>query len=295
MKVLLTGAGGMLGSAFSVALQDVELVCAGRSQLTVTEPRKLFTLIDEIRPSIVVNCAAHVDLEAAERDPDAAYSANWILPGILAAACRRQHALIVHFSSTGCYGREKQEPYSEEDPLRPTTVYHRSKVLGEDAIKEAGCEFLILRTGWLFGGGPTYAKNFVWKRLLEALTSERMISDASQTGNPTFVGDVVRQTLLLVDLGLRGTYNCASRGSVSRFEYVRRIVQTAGLPCSVEPTTTPFPRLARVSPNEAVVNHRLRLLGIDIMPEWGKAVDAYVTSLTAAPEWRAVSKGSLGA
>jgi dTDP-4-dehydrorhamnose reductase len=295
MKVLLTGARGMLGTSFKMALKDVELICTERSELSVAEPQKLFDLVDRVGPSVVLNCAAHTDVESAERDPDMAFRANWILPSILAIACRRQQALFVHFSSTGCYGREKQEPYSEEDPVQPTTVYHRSKILGEEAVKEAGCEFLILRAGWLFGGDPNHAKNFVWKRLLEALASERMISDASQTGNPTFVGDVVRQTRLLIDVGLRGTYNCASQGSVSRFEYVRRIVHAAGLPCSVEPTMTPFPRLAQVSPNEAAINYRLRLLGLDIMPEWQSAVDAFVASLVAAPEWLAVSKGSLRA
>jgi len=288
MRILLSGAGGMLGTAFKSALESdsrVELICIGRAELEVTEPGRLLDLIERAQPSVVLNCAAHTDVEEAERTPDVAFRANWILPGVLATACRRQQALLVHFSSTGCYGRSKQTPYSEEDRLEPTTVHHRSKALGEEAVRETGCEFLILRTGWLFGGQPGHAKNFVWKRLIEARSSSRMVSQASQIGNPTFVGDIAQLTLHLTRTGLRGIYNCVSRGSASRFEYVRRIVQTAGLPCVVEPTTMPFQRLAQVSPNEAAVNYRLTQLGMNTMPEWENAVDAYVAVLIKTKEW----------
>ena len=295
MTIILTGAGGMLAAAFKLALEPerrTELICIGREELHVTEPGRLLALIGRIRPTFILNCAAHTDVEDAERNAEAAFRANWILPGILGAACRREQALLVHFLSTGCYGRAKQKPYSEEDRLDPTTVHHRSKALGEEAIREAGCEFLILRTGWLFGGGPGQVKNFVWTRLVEARNCSRMVSDASQVGNPTFVGDVAWQTLHLIKAGLRGTYNCVSRGSASRFEYVRRMVDAARLPCVVEPTMTPFRRLAEVSPNEAAINVKLDLLGMNAMPEWGAAVDNFVAALVQTPQWLAISSSA---
>ena len=289
MRILVTGAGGMLGSAFSQVPQGHQIIRAGREMLQITDPRRLDEWIGRVAPEVLINCAADTDVEAAERDPERAMAANAFLPGRLAAACRHSGALLVHFSSTGCYGAWKDDPFTEEDEVRPTTAYHRSKVFGEAAVREAGCEFLVIRTGWLFGGSPGHAKNFVWKRLLEARSVDRLVSDASQVGNPTHADDVVRQTMAMLDRGLRGTFNCVSRGRASRFDYVRRIVQTAGLPCLVEAATVPFSRLAKVSPNESGSNRKLRVLGAEFMPEWRESLDDYVSKLITTPEWGALN------
>jgi dTDP-4-dehydrorhamnose reductase len=248
-------------------------------------------LVREHSPEIVINCAAHTDVEGAERDPAAAMAANGLLPGLLATACRRQGATLVHVSSTGCYGDWKSGPYGEDDDVRPTTAHHRSKMSGERAVRHGGCEFLILRTGWLFGGRPGQAKNFVWNRLVEARSKPGMLSDPFQHGNPTFVGQVAEQCLVLLGLGIRGTFNCVSGPGTSRLDYVREIVSAAGLPCRVEPSAEPFRRLAAVSPNETAVNGRLDLLGLNRMSPWSEALGRYVRTLMLSPEWIALEAG----
>lgn len=283
MKVLLTGAGGVLGSAFAGALDGESLITAGRAALDVRRPEAIRGLVENADLDLVINCAAHTDAEAGEGDPDTAYAANSMLPGLLGAACRRRGVLLVQISSTGCYGDWKSEPFTEEDAARPTTVHHRSKLSGEQAVRDSGCEHLILRTGWLYGGAQQ-PKNFVWRRLLEARGARRMTSDASQRGNPTFAGDVARQTLVMLDAGLRGTFNVVGQGAATRFEYVAAIVRFAGLPCEVAPGPA-FKRLAPVSPNETAVNYRLQLLGLDRMPLWTDSLAAYVTDLIATREW----------
>ena len=288
MRVLLAGATGMLGSAFSAALGP-GVVTAGRDELDVRNPRAIDELVRRAAPEVMINCAAHVDAEAAELDPICALPANVILPGLIGTACRRAGVRLVHFSSTGCYGAWKDEPYVEEDRLAPTTVHHRGKVAGEVAVRDSGCEHLILRTGWLFGGATHHAKNFVWKRLVEASGAETLRSDTGQRGNPTFVGDVVSQTLALIKAGLCGTYNCVSGGAATRFEYVQRIVNAAALPVRLEPTG-PFARHAPISPNEAALNQRLALMGLDQMPHWTDSLDTYVQALKASPAWLAVSE-----
>lgn len=285
MRVLVTGAGGMLGSTVVDVFADHELVRVGRTQLDVGRPRSIAALVADAGPDVVINCAAHTDVEGAERDPDAAFAANAVLPGLLGTAARSSGAVLVHLSSTGCYGDWKTDPYSDEDPVRPTTAHHRSKASGEQAVRDSGCEHLILRAGWLYGGPPGGAKNFVWKRLLEARGAERMTSDTSQRGVPTYAEDVARQIAVLLEAGVRGTFNVVAHGAASRYEYVSEIVRLSGLPCAVTPGPA-FKRLAAVSPNEVAVNHRLGLLGLDRMRDWREPLAAYVSGLLASPEWR---------
>ncbi len=278
----------MLGSAVVEVFAGRTIVAAGRSQLDVDRPDDIAALVNEARPDAVINCAAHTDVEGAERDPDLDSAANARLPGLLAEAARGVGAVMVQISSTGCYGDWKKEPYTEDDPLRPTTAHHRAKAAGEAAVRDSGAEHLILRTSWLYGGPPGGPKNFVWKRLLEARGAERMSSDAAQRGVPTSAREVARQIAVLLDASARGTFNVVAHGAASRFEYVAEIVRLSGLPCVVEPGPA-FKRLAAVSPNETALNRRLGLLGLDVMTDWREPLAAYVGQLMSSPEWRALA------
>jgi dTDP-4-dehydrorhamnose reductase len=286
-RIILTGASGLLGSAFREALADHSVVTVGRGQLEPDAPDVLARIMGDVNPELVINCAAHTDVEAAERDPATDFKANGQLPGAIGAICKRQGATLLHFSSTGCYGDWKSTPYCEDDDVRPTTAYHRAKLAGEDAIRNSGCRHIVLRTGWLYGGLPDQPKNFVWKRLLEASSTDVMISDASQYGCPTYVGDLTRQALLMIGQSLEGTFNVTAQGNASRYEYVAAIVSAAGLPCVVKPGPG-FKRLAPVSPNETAVNRRLQKLGLDYMPQWRESLRTYVASLLASPAWALV-------
>lgn len=274
----------MLGSAFAAHIKGAGSM--GRSSLDVRDIQAIHATVARSGARLVVNCAAHTNVDLAEREGDDAWQVNALLPGILGSACRRAGAMLVHFSSTGAYGDWKQDPYEEEDPQQPTTVHHRSKVAGEVAVRESGCEHLIIRTGWLFGGAPGQTKNFVWNRLVEAANCREMKSDITQYGNPTAISDVVEQTLTIFESGYRGTINLVSQGRASRMDYVRRIVSAAGLDCVVSASDRPFERAARVSPNETAVNRRLQQLGLDQMPSWEVAVDRYVEGLKQSSDWQ---------
>ena len=278
-RVVLAGAGGMLGSAFRQRLAGTELICLGREQLDVSRPRELRERIASLSPGLVINCAADTNVEGAEGDPRPALAVNALLPELLAQACERANARFLHFSSTGCYGDWKRTPYGDYDPLRPTTVHHAAKAAGEEAVRHACRDSLILRLGWLYGGDAQHRKNFVWARIAEARGIETVFSDPYQTGTPTHVDDVVAQSLRLLDEGVSGTLNCVAGGSASRFDYVLRILKSAGLSTRVLPRR--FERRAPVSPNEAASNDKLSLLGLNIMPDWEDALERYVASLLA--------------
>ena len=292
MRILLAGAGGMLGTALRPALagawKEAEIVAAGREMLTVADPRALLDRVLSASPDLVVNAAADTDVEGAELDAGPAFAANAELPGLLASACRMSGAPLLHVSSTGCYGTGKSEPYDDYDIPQPTTAHHRSKIAGEHAVRSSGCEHLIVRTGWLFGGEAGHRKNFVFKRVLEAAKSDVMRSDPTQTGNPTFVDDLADTVLAAFRAGVRGTCNVVARGSATRLDYVREVVRLSGLPCRVEASAGGFARRASVSPNEAAVNLRLRLLGLDAMAEWQDGLARYMVQLRATAAWRAI-------
>jgi dTDP-4-dehydrorhamnose reductase len=291
-RVILTGAGGLLGGAFRAALEGHSVVAIDRDKLDPAAPDALTRLIGDFAPELVVNCAAHTDLEAAERDPAKDFKANALLPGLIGEICKRHDALLVHFSSTGCYGDWKSTPFCEDDELRPTTSHHRAKVAGEQAIRESGCRRLIVRTGWLYGGSPEQPKNFVWKRLVEASSADVMTSDASQRGCPTYVVDLTRQTLLMIERSLEGTFNVTAHGNATRYEYVGAIIAAAGLRCLVKPGPG-FARSARVSPNETAVNRRLQALGLDRMPDWAVSLRTYVSWLLTSPAWALLTQGRI--
>lgn len=291
-KIVLTGSGGLLGGAFQEILPGAGVIRLNRAQLNTANEAVLIESIRSAQPDIVINCAAATNVEGAEQSADDDTLANVRLPSTLAQACRETGTLLVHFSSTGCYGDWKIEPYVETDELRPTTVHHRNKAEGEAAILRSGCRHVIVRTGWLYGGAPALAKNFVWKRLLEARVKSEMTSDASQRGNPTYVGSLAQQVMKIVDSKETGIFNAVAQGVASRFEYVSAIVAASGLPCKVSPGPA-FARLAKVSPNEGALNARLQALAIDIMPTWNEALTTYVQELLQSEAWTTLDREAL--
>lgn len=276
-RVAIAGSSGMLGSTFRTHLAVEEELCLTRADLDVTQPRRLRAKLADLRPELVLNCAADTDVEGAERETSRAFAANAVVPALLAQACRDLDITLVHFSSTGCYGIQKSTPYDDYDELRPTTVHHRAKAGGEAAVREAGGPHIVMRLGWLYGGEPGHRKNFVMARIREGRSKPEVVSDPFQTGNPTSVEDVVAQTMALVEAGVYGTFNCVAGGSASRFDYVRKIVTAAGLDTRLLPQR--FARAAQVSPNEAAVNMKLDLLGLNRMPLWDDALVRYVERL----------------
>ena len=277
---LIIGAGGLLGTALTTALMadGRGVLRMGRNDLDLSHPDDIIRRIALLKPARIFNCAAHTDLEAAESAPALDWAVNAELPGVIARACAQLRIPLVHFSSTGCYGDWKSEPYTEVDGLRPLSRHHQAKYAGEQAVALAGCAHTIFRLGWLYGGDSGQPKNFVWKRILEARDKPEMVSDDVQRGCPTYVDDVARQVLLATDRGLEGIYNAVAGGAASRCQYVRAIVAAAGLPCRVDAGPS-FARKAPVSKNETAVNASLQAAGLDIMPPWQQSLRDYVVIL----------------
>jgi dTDP-4-dehydrorhamnose reductase len=279
-RLLITGANGMLGSAVQQILKDdFEIIAASRHDLNIQDFASAKQYLQKLQPSVILHAAAYTNVEEAEKKPEACYSVNYNGTLNLINAAKGYPHKLIYISSTGNYGVAKSEPYAEYDDVVPTTVYHKSKYLGEKAVQELCADFLILRTGWLFGGSTEHKKNFVYNRFKEAQAKEEMYSDPFQTGNPTNTKDVAKQIKKLIEENITGTFNVVSEGSCTRYEYVKEIIAAYGVSCVVKPTEKPFERLAKVSPNEAAINFNLQQIGLNIMPHWKESLHSYINSI----------------
>lgn len=280
-KMVITGAGGMLGSNLLKGFASSDVVGFDSEALDVTDRNNVFELLTREQPGCIIHTAAYTNVEACETDPDKAFRVNVLGTQNLVEYAAKHDVMFVYISSTGIYGTAEERSYTEFDPVVPTTVHHRSKYEGEKVVERHLNRFLIIRTGWLFGGELGHAKNFVYKRFLESQSKAIMYSDPSQKGNPTYIGNLVNQIALLLDTGRLGIYNCVDHAeNVTRFDYVQEIVALFGSDCRVEVAPEGlFKRVAPVSANESARNYKLELEGLDRMSSWKTSLKAYVEKL----------------
>lgn len=281
MKILITGVDGMLGSNL-VQLLPFDTIGLNSSQLDITNLKRCHEVLKEEQPNIIIHTAAWTNVEECETNQDKAYSINAIGTQNLVNYCINKDVLFIYISSTGIYGSQKDsEPYNEFDEVNPTTQHHKSKYEAEKIVQNHLSRHLILRTGWLFGGDINHAKNFVYKRYLEASNNSEMYSDDSQIGNPTYIKDFVKQIEVLISQYQYGTYNCVNKAdNISRYDYVKKIIELLKVECEVKiAPASMFKRVAPVSNNESAENYKLNLLGLNIMNEWEISLNKYIIEL----------------
>lgn len=284
MKVVLTGASGMLGGAVQDELVRLGWTCdvLAHGKISKLNPGELAARL--AGADVLIHAAANTNVEQCEIDPDTCYQDNFVLTSLLARAAARMRVKLVYISSTGIYGEAKRTSYKEYDEVVPTTHHHTSKFQGEQAVMQADAGNLVIRTGWLFGGKQANPKNFVARRIDEAMAAQQagatLSSNQEQRGVPCFNRDVAERVLSLVIQDRAGTFNCVNEGSASRFEYVAAIVRLAGIAVDVVPSgAQAFNRKARVSSNEAAENWRMACEGFAPMPAWEASLASYIQTL----------------
>ncbi|GGC07587.1 SDR family oxidoreductase [Pseudoduganella buxea] len=283
MRILLTGAGGLLGTAVTAAAGARGWTCTPLPRPALPDaPGALAARLAE-GWDLLIHAAANTNVEACETDPSACYRDNLLLTELIATATARAGTKLLFVSSTGVYGDAQATPWREYDAVAPTTHHHRSKVLAEQCVLAAAAGNLVVRTGWLFGGPPANPKNFVARRLDEAravlAAGTVMASNAQQRGVPCYSADIAGRMLDLAAGGLAGVFNCVNGGSASRHEYVQAIVDAAGLALAVQPSAAAsFRRVAKVSDNEMAENWKAAMLGWPAMPDWRTSLAGYVLS-----------------
>lgn len=283
MKALFTGASGLLGTACRNAFERAGIEFSPLCHELAWHMVRNRHGIELADFDVLVHAAANTNVEQCELEPNACYRDNFLLTEGLAVLCANIGIPLVFISSTGVYGESEDVPYREYSDVRPTTHHHRAKWLAERAVLAAAKGNMVIRTGWLFGGPFDNPKNFVARRLEEAVracaTGTQLYSNSEQRGCPTYIGDVADRLLLLMDKGYHGVFNVVNEGNASRLDYVRAILDSAGKSVIIEPTSSAaFNRLAKVSKNEMALNWRANELGLPAMPDWRTSLNEYIRS-----------------
>lgn len=243
MIIMLTGATGQVGYELQRSLQALGDVHAyDRHQLDLCDSTRLREAVLGLKPGLVVNAAAYTNVERAETQRELALAINAEAPGVLAQAAREVGAPLVHYSTDYVFDGYKQGSYVETDLALPLNVYGQSKWLGEQAVRSAGGDYLILRTSWVYGmRGENFLRTLL--RLAQSQPSVRVVRD--QIGAPTWsrtVAQVTADILVQARLGgpawwqaQRGTYHLAARGETSWAGFAEAIVAATGSGCRIEP------------------------------------------------------------
>ncbi len=298
MRVLATGAGGMLGQDVVGAARERghELTALARSDLDITDGAAVARTIRDVCPEAVVNCAAWTDVDGAEADEEEATKVNGEAAGNVARASAEAGAVLVHVSSDYVFDGNGRAPYVESDPVKPLSAYGRSKLAAERQIADAGSRHVIVRSSWLFGLG---GGNFVETMLRRGAEEEELRVVNDQIGCPTFAGHLADALLVLAGGQALGIHHVAGAGACSWHAFAIEIFRQAGIEVRVDPTTTA--QIGRPAPRPAYsVLATARDDGVHL-PEWREGLADYLTQRAKLPargasaEHPATSEASEGA
>jgi dTDP-4-dehydrorhamnose reductase len=272
MRLLVLGADGQLGSDVVRLLSStVDVIARVTDELDVTDRAGLHQAMGSVRPDVVINCAAYTAVDRAETERDVAYRVNVLGASNVAQAAERIGARVVYFSTDYVFDGTATEPYDEDAPTAPLSVYGRTKLQGEQATREANPDHLILRLAWLYGrSGHNFVRTVL--RLARAKDELRIVDD--QVGSPTFTEDVVHQLWTAIGDDCTGTYHCVNTGQASWHAFASRIVHRLGLAVPVVPIrTADYPTPARRPAYSVLVDRKFDLEQLNGMRPWEDALD----------------------
>lgn len=290
MKILVVGRNGQVASSLRARFSASSgTIFAGRPELDLERVDSIRPIVHDAAPDVVINAAAWTAVDAAEDEIDRAMKVNAEAPEELARICNKIDARMIHLSTDYVFDGRKEEPYNEDDPVNPQSVYGQSKLEGENGIRrQLPGHHIILRTAWVYG---PFGRNFVKTMLSLAEKRDELTVVDDQFGNPTSapdIGDAIAAILAMwkrePDRGLGHTYHCAGSGEADWAEFARYIFATSaelggpsarvtGIPTSQYPTKATRP------PNSRLNSLKLqRDFGIQL-PNWRSSTAATIHRL----------------
>ena len=237
MRVLVTGANGQLGSELR-DIASADYLFTDIEELDISNEGAVTEIVERNGIDTIINCAAYTNVDRAEEEPAVAESVNTTAVAVLARVAKRHNARLIHISTDYVFGGDSFDtPIKESATPAPLGVYGRTKFAGEMAIVESGCDYIIIRTSWLYS---TYGKNFVKTILRLAVERDELRVVNDQIGSPTYAKDLARVIVQICDReGFEsGVYHYSNRGEISWCDFARAIIEVGGAECRVVPCTT---------------------------------------------------------
>lgn len=286
-RIMLTGANGQVGWELNRSLLPLgDIVALTRKECDLSRPENLPSIVQEIKPDVIINAAAYTTVDKAEEEEALAMTINGTSVGVLAEEAKKCNALLIHYSTDYVFDGTKPSPYTEEDIPNPINVYGRSKLAGEEAMRQVGGRHLIFRTSWVYASrGNNFLKTI--RRLVQKRDELSIVDD--QIGTPTWARLIAQTTSYCTRQSiceiyyrefLSDTYNLTMRGETSWYDFAKRIVElichnqkNGRYGCDIKsiksinyPTPAIRPKNSRIAINKIEKKFQLK------MPEWEKAL-----------------------
>ena len=272
MKYLIIGKNGQLGREFLRVLggdsagvgAGVSVSSVGREECDITDLNQILNLFEAIKPDIVINCAAYNQVDKAEEDYIEAFKVNSIGIRNIAFASKKYNSFLVHYSSDYVFdGKKENGLYTEEDIPNPLNEYGKSKLMGEQLLKEETDRYLIFRVSWVYGEGK---QNFIYKLMQWAKNSEYLKIAYDEISVPTSTRTIANITLKAIENGLTGLYHLTNLGYASRYEWAKEILKIKNIDKFIKPVSSDIFELPAKRPKfSAMSNEKIKsLLNIDI-------------------------------
>jgi len=284
-NILVTGSNGQLGNDLRLVVEEKDKInnyfFTDVEELDITNKNDVSNFFVANNIDIVVNCTAYTNVDKAEDDKENADLINHIGPKNLAEVCRDRNGFLIHISTDYVFDGTKNTPYTETDETKPLGVYGETKLRGENTIINSGCEFVIIRTSWLYS---SFGNNFL--KTMQKLTAEKESLNVvfDQVGTPTYAGDlanVINKIIMKNDKDIKNqVYHFSNEGVCSWYDFAVAINEVFGHNCNVLPCHSyEFPSKV-IRPSFSVLDKtRIKdTLGIEI-PHWRDTMEVCIKNI----------------
>ena len=282
MKILLLGGKGMLGSECREVLgRDEGVVAPEKKELDITSWDRVIERLQHIRPNVILNCAAFTRVNACEEHKMAflCRKINVEGPRNLAQGAARFGSKVIHLSSDYVFSGDKPiaQPYFEDDPLDPLSEYGRAKMDSEVAVRENASDYIIIRTGWLYGaGGESFIKSLLAQALNKKKSKKIKVPD-DHFGSPTWSYRLAEQIRELIKVGGKGTVHATAEGYCSLYKAAEFVLEQLNLKAALEPCKLKeYQKKAKRPANCILENRVLKKNGLNVMRDWQEDLSEFL-------------------
>ncbi len=250
-------------------------IALSHTQLDILKPESIERAIKKHKPTAILHLAAMTDMLACEQHPKKAYEVNVVGTGNVAQACAKHKLTLIYLSTCVVFDGKKSTAYSEEDVPNPLTTYGQTKWLGELLVQTLVPSHLIIRTGWLFGGGKDVDTKFVYTTFKKMSQNKKVVATYNREGSPTYVLDLLREVEKLIIENTHGVVHITNSKTASYFDIAKKIKKIGAFSASVTPISSSAieSKKVRRGKQETLRASRAKLRNWDI------ALEEYINSL----------------